>query len=106
MAQWDNQNLVSQRSRVRLQTVLVFLLCLSRTYKRDIKTQDKNVTIFIVLSWALTVIYNMYNSMTSLGVHLYPLFVLSLIYIFEFSINKYYYYYYLTTYVLNIMNSL
>ena len=25
------------------------------------KTQDKNVTICIVLSWALTVIYNMYN---------------------------------------------
>ena len=31
MAQWDNRKLVSQRSRVRLQAVLVFILCLSRT---------------------------------------------------------------------------
>ena len=28
MARWDNQKLVSQRSRVRLQAVLDFLLCL------------------------------------------------------------------------------
>ena len=31
MAQWDNLKLINQRSRVRLQSVLVFLLCLSRT---------------------------------------------------------------------------
>ena len=36
----------------------------------------------------LTVIYNMYKSMTSRGVHLYLLFVLYSIYIYEISINK------------------
>ena len=31
MVQWDNRKLISQTSRIRLQAVLVFLLCLSRT---------------------------------------------------------------------------
>ena len=37
MAQWDNQNLESQRSRVRLQAVLVFLLQESHVLINDIK---------------------------------------------------------------------
>ena len=49
MAQWDNQKLVSQRSRVRLQIVLVFLLCLINDKS---KHKKKNVTICFVLSGA------------------------------------------------------
>ena len=49
--------------------------------KRYIKTQETNITICIVFSGALAVIYNMYKSMTSRGVHLYPLFIWYSIYI-------------------------
>ena len=53
MAQWDNQKLVSQRSRVRLQAVLDFLLCLWLNLINDkSKHKKKNVTICIVLSGA------------------------------------------------------
>ena len=67
MAQWDNQKLVSHRSRVRLQAVLDFLYFIKNLIKDKSKHKKKNVTItiYIVLSGPLTVMYNMYKSMTS-----------------------------------------
>ena len=46
--------------------------------------------LLLYCSGPLTVMYNMYKSTTSCGVHLYPLFVFYSIYIYEISINKYY----------------
>ena len=49
MVQLDNQKLVSQRSRVRLQAVLVFIKNLINDKS---KRKTKNVTICFVLSGA------------------------------------------------------
>ena len=64
MVQWENQKLVSQRSRVRLQSVLVYLLCLLRTYKTINQNTRKQCLLFVLYCpGPLTVIYNMYTFM-------------------------------------------
>ena len=65
MAQWDNQKLVSQRSRVRLQAVLVFILSYQELNKRKIKIQEIKSYYLYCIVWGPSVIYNMYKSMSS-----------------------------------------
>ena len=74
MAQWHNQKLVSQRYRVLLQVVLDFLVFINNLINIKYKHKKTNVIICILMSGASQSNYNMYNSMTSSGVHLYPLF--------------------------------
>ena len=69
VAQWENQKLVSQMSRVDSRHLLFF----SSFYQELIRSKHKkkNVTIFIIyniyniLSGATYSYYNMYKSMTS-----------------------------------------
>ena len=71
MDQWD-QKLVRQRSQFDSRKFL-FLSCVYQELnKRLLKTQEyKYYSIFVVYcTGPLTVIYNMYKSMTSCGVHL------------------------------------
>ena len=70
--------------------------CLSLVFIKNDK-QNTRTKMLLFVSGLNTIIYNMYKSMTSLGVIWYQLFVLYTIYIFVISINKYYIYIY--TYV-------
>ena len=61
MAQRNSQNLVSERSRIRLQAVLIFSCVYQDFNKQKINTQEKNVIFVLYFPEPLTVIYNMYN---------------------------------------------
>ena len=77
MAQWDHQKLINQRSRVRIQVVIVLLLFINNLINDKSKHNKEQMLLFVLYCpRPFTVMYNMYKSMTSRGVHLYPIFVL------------------------------
>ena len=90
MAQWDNRKLVSQSSGLTPGSPCYSIVFIKNLINDKSKHKKKMFTICIILSGAQTVIYNIYKSMTSLWVHLYPLFVLYSIYIYIYMrFNKY-----------------
>ena len=61
--------------QVRLHVVLVFYIFVIDNLIYDQSKYTRHFFTYLFCIGPLTVIYNLYNSTTSRGVHLYPLFI-------------------------------